>query len=101
MTRDWRPSFVALGVSAAAPAVAFVSAFLGFAVATGASTTQVAAFIVSGIASLIGIVAGLLAETLPADAVRKRGRGWALANFLVGLLCFGLLLMAGLHNMEP
>jgi hypothetical protein len=83
VTRDARPPFVLLGVSAAAPAVAFVSAFLGFALASGASTSQNAAFVVSGIAILVGIVAGLLAETVPAPAVRKRGRRWALVNLLV------------------
>ena len=88
-------------MSAAAALVAFAVAVFGFAGATGASTTQNAAFVVSGITILIGIAAGLVAAALATAGSRKRGLRWALGNFLVGLVCAALLLMAGLHNMEP
>jgi hypothetical protein len=87
-------------VSAAAALVAFAVAVFAFAGATGASTTQIAAFVVSGITILIGIAAGLVAALATAGS-RKRGLRWALGNFLVGLVCAALLLMAGINNMNP
>jgi hypothetical protein len=90
----------ALSLSAFAALTTLVSAVLGLAVAGGASTAQVAAFVVTGISSLVGIAAGLAAALLAGHGKRRRGLRWAGANVLVGLAGFALTLLAGLHNMD-
>lgn len=94
-----RTRSIAVGISAVSLVVTVVATIVGAGVTSGASTAQRAAFIVTWCSILIGIAAGLVGAFASETALRKVPLRWAAANFLVGLACFALELLAAVDNM--